>query len=148
MVFYKNLLLIEDDTDDQEFFLEIIYAIDTTIHCTIAHNGKKALQHLLSVTTTPELIFLDLNMPVMNGYEFLRCLTKDKKYEAFAHIPVVVLTTSTVEAEKCKEAGAAFYLIKPPSFEQLYIMLSTVLTRDVAKDTVQLRKLIKAKTRL
>jgi CheY-like chemotaxis protein len=144
MVLYKSLLLIEDDKDDQDFFLEIIESIDTTIACTIAQNGKKALQYLLSESTTPELIFLDLNMPVMNGYQFLHCLFKEKKYETFAYIPVVVLTTSHYEAEKCKEAGAAFYLIKPQTCDQLFFTLSTVLTHDVLNDTVNLRKLIKA----
>jgi CheY-like chemotaxis protein len=143
MVFYKNILLIEDDPDDQEFFLEILHSIDPLIHRCVVPNGRTALKYLRTTEPSPQLIFLDLNMPVMNGYEFLQCLFHDKVYQAYKNIPVIVLTTSKHEAKKSKEAGATFYLVKPPSVEQLRIMLSTVLTHDVAQDARMLQKLIK-----
>jgi CheY-like chemotaxis protein len=139
MTNYKNLLLIEDDKDDQEFFTEVLSGVYHSVSCEIASNGHKALQLLPTLSTVPDLIFLDLNMPVMDGREFLRLIKTDAMYAAFSHIPVVILTTSGLDKQKCYELGACLYITKPTSINAFRDILKHVLSRDVVKDSEILR---------
>jgi CheY-like chemotaxis protein len=69
----RIVYMIDDDIEDQEIFLEILGEIDVSIKCLNFFNGSDALDQLLSKgTILPDFIFIDLNMPVMNGYEFLK----------------------------------------------------------------------------
>src|SRR4051812_40422549 len=115
---YKNLLLIDDDEDDQEFFLTALGNIDSSIKCTVFDNGRKALEKLCDKTVTPDIIFLDLNMPAMSGQEFLM---EVKKIDIIKDIPVVILTTSSHPGTKqlTKDLGAAEFVSKPERFEDL-----------------------------
>lgn len=90
--------------------------IDASLICQIARNGKEALRILDALDTLPDLIFLDINMPVMNGLECLKKLRSDSKYD---HIPISMLTTSFNEAEHARKLGADLFLTKPPSFREL-----------------------------
>ncbi len=67
----NKIFLIDDDEDDQLMFKEVIESINPTLHCETATNGKIALNKLKVGTALPHIIFLDLNMPVMNGFDFL-----------------------------------------------------------------------------
>ena len=87
----KNIFLVEDDEDDQQFFQEAITDIDNTICLKLAVNGLDALNKLGSMSILPDLIFMDINMPLMNG---LDCLVKLKSNAQFKNIPVVILSTS------------------------------------------------------
>jgi len=89
----KNIFLVEDDEDDQQFFKEAIKDIDETICLGLAVNGVDALAKLGSMSILPDLIFMDINMPLMNG---LDCLKKLKSLVKFQNIPVVILTTSSI----------------------------------------------------
>ena len=71
MAEYKKLLLVDDDIEDQEIFLSVIEKVSPSIECQTAINGAEALQLLLSKKVHPDVIFLDLNMPLMNGKQFL-----------------------------------------------------------------------------
>lgn len=66
----SKIFLIDDDLDDQLMFKEVIESINPTLHCDTATNGKAALDTLKLSLPLPGMIFLDLNMPIMNGYEF------------------------------------------------------------------------------
>jgi CheY-like chemotaxis protein len=121
-----RILLVDDDADDQLFFLEAISAIDKTLHCDVASNGIEAIDHLNKMPPAPSLIFLDLNMPKMNGYE---CLERIRQICGFNKIPVVIFTTSgnPREAERTKSLGADIFLTKTSDFKKLQLRLNEIL---------------------
>eukprot|EP01035_Chromulina_nebulosa_P054372 gene54372-74484_t len=73
----KSILLVEDDKDDQEFFIEAIKDIENVTLYFVANNGKEALDKLRNSKVLPDLIFTDINMPVMNGIECLTAIIED-----------------------------------------------------------------------
>jgi CheY-like chemotaxis protein len=123
-----KILLIDDDRDDQVNFCRCIYEIDTSIECLLAGNGGEALLHLKAVTQRPGLIFLDLNMPLMDGYEYLSEIRAQRIYD---DIPVVIFTTSndSADMEKARMYGIAGYLVKPASMEELKRELEAILRK-------------------
>src|SRR6266542_272203 len=118
MIKAKNIFLVEDDEDDQQFFIDAIKEIDNSICLYPAKNGVEALAKLNNMNTLPDLIFMDINMPLMNGLE---CLSHLKKHIQFKKIPVVILTTTSngLERERARVIGANFFLLKSCDFSLL-----------------------------
>lgn len=133
---YKNILFVEDDAEDQEFFVETLKAVDADVIYSIAQNGKQALDELAAIRPLPQIIFLDLNLPVIDGFQFLELI---KGNELYAAIPVVVLTTSIFHAQKSFALGASLYFTKPQSVAAYTKILTTVLNSDVKKDAEAIR---------
>jgi CheY-like chemotaxis protein len=123
---YKNILLVDDDEDDQEIFLTALEKVNHSIHCTALDNASIALNMLLEKQLNPDLIFLDLNMPVMNGQQFL---TEIKKELLLKDIPVIILSTSSHKAtiQLTKELGAMDFISKPDNFNALVNTLKATL---------------------
>jgi CheY-like chemotaxis protein len=123
----KNLtvFIIDDDDDDKEMFCEVIADISDCTACMSAANGQEALRLLQNVDKLPDFIFLDLNMPRMNGKQ---CLSQLKKDERLAPIPVIIYSTSRLQAEReeTKELGAKGFLTKPNSAKQLKKELESI----------------------
>jgi CheY-like chemotaxis protein len=113
----KRIMLIDDDPDDQIFFRDAVHAIFPDLFCEITSTCKEALK-LLEIPPNPDFIFMDLNMPVMNGFECLAYLKKQKQY---SDIPVVIFTTSKNpnDITKTKALGAKWYMTKPDDFNIL-----------------------------
>jgi CheY-like chemotaxis protein len=124
---YKNLLLIDDDEDDQEIFLTALEKVNQSIHCIALDSAVEAMQKLENGQINPDLIFLDLNMPIMNGQQFL---VEIKKEESLKNIPVIILSTSSHKAtiELTKELGAIDFFSKPDKFEDYISLLSSVIS--------------------
>jgi len=124
---YKNILLIDDDEDDQEIFITALEKVDLSISCITLDNAREALQLLNTGKINPELIFLDLNMPVMSGQQFLHEIKKDLELST---IPVVILSTSSHVStiRQVKESGAQDFYSKPDKFEDMINILKSVLT--------------------
>ena len=124
----NRILLIDDDVDDQLYFRDAVIEVNPLIQCKIVSNGREALQQM-EISPPPDLIFLDLNMPIMNGYEFLSSV---KKSTRFSEIPVVILTTSKshVDIEQSKRLGASLFFTKPSNFNALVTKLKDVLSLD------------------
>jgi CheY-like chemotaxis protein len=122
----KSLLLIDDDKDDQYIFKDAVRAIDSRLVVDTAPNGKVALEMLNSTLTYPYLTFLDLNMPVMDGYEFLRHV---RKSETLKKLPVGIVSTSSslADMKTTKMLGARFFLTKPNDFKLLCDKLAQIL---------------------
>ncbi len=129
----NKLFLIDDDLDDQFFFKEVIESINPTLHCDTATNGKIALDKLKVGASLPDIIFLDLNMPVMNGFDFLIQIKKENQLNK---IPVCIFTTSNIlrDKELTKEFGAQFFLTKPNDFQVLRKKLQQILSADFSTD--------------
>lgn len=106
----KNVLLVEDDSDDQDFFINAISQIDNAVLQHVSPNGIDALNSLLHSATLPDLIFMDINMPMMNGIE---CLAEIVKNPYLKKIPVVMLSTSRQQIELTRSMGAVAFIEKP-----------------------------------
>ena len=124
-----TLLIVDDDADDQELFVEAAAEIDPKIHCLCAYNGEEALQMLNTTTALPQIIFLDLNMPRMNGRQ---CLNELHKKNEWVEIPVVIYTTTRRKEDESelKNMGAVCFLTKPNSFDGIRKVISLALKKD------------------
>jgi CheY-like chemotaxis protein len=129
----NKIFLIDDDEDDLLMFKEVMESINPGMHCETATNGKIALDKLKKSTSLPEIIFLDLNMPVMNGFDFLIQIKKENKLKK---IPVSIFTTSNNlrDKELTKEFGAKCFLTKPNDFQELRKQLQQILAADFSTD--------------
>lgn len=113
-----NCLLIDDDPDDQEIFCMALEEIGKRIKCMFANDGVDALNKLKENNVLPDFIFIDMNMPRMNGNE---CLAKIKEESHLKAIPVYMYSTSA-EPEAVAETqrlGAAGFIVKPTSVSEL-----------------------------
>ena len=115
---FLHIFLIDDDEDDKEMFCEVLKEINPCFSCIISSGGVQALQMLENQVLMPDLIFLDLNMPRMNGKQ---CLMKIKKMEKYSSVPVIIYSTTKVEDEimETKKLGAEDFMVKPNSMRQL-----------------------------
>jgi CheY-like chemotaxis protein len=119
-------LLIDDDIDDQEIFMLALKDIGENIKCTLANNSADALKILReSEPGFYGVIFLDLNMPRVNGRQ---CLAEIKKIPAYQKVPVVIYTTSSDPKDKIetKQLGASDFISKPSNIDLLAKWLSNI----------------------
>jgi len=132
MTLPKVVLFIDDDADDRAIFGEATSLIDPSVERLYTTNGLEALQLLQQLqregSPLPDLIFLDINMPVMNGLE---CLAQLKKIEALRFIPIIICSTSiyTGDQQQCKALGADFYLVKPNTLLKMSTALQFVFSK-------------------
>lgn len=127
-----RLLLVDDDPDDRAFFIEAAREVDEHIECITANDGQKALELLRgSLNALPDIIFLDIRMPLLNGK---KCLAELKKDDTLKHIPVVIYTTSKLveESVELKKMGAAHFISKPPNADEIYYLVSLVIEEHLA----------------
>ncbi len=119
------ILYIDDDPDDRETFVEALGSIDSDIQCITLEDGLRALSYLES-NKLPDVIVLDINMPLMNG---ITCLSEIKGNKETSHIPVVMFTTSNnqKEMEECKKLGAYKCILKPSTDADLKLQLTSLL---------------------
>jgi len=113
---FDPILLVEDDQLDVITLKRALKEIKATNPLYIKNNGEEALEFLRDPTTPkPLLILLDLNMPRMNGLEFLKILKADADW---CQIPVVVMTTSQEEQDRLVsfQLSVAGYIIKPLTY--------------------------------
>lgn len=122
----KTFLLADDDPDDVALFREALCIIDPSIVFHFAQDGRAALERLSDKNLEePDIIFLDINMPIMNGWE---CLAKLKLSDLYNYIPVVIYSTASYrkEIEKAFDMGAFCFFTKPTDFDQLIINLRAI----------------------
>ena len=118
----KPFMLIADDDEDDIYLMQSAFREShLTVKVDFVQNGLQVLTYLDKIqedNPLPDLIVLDLNMPMLGGRETLVRLKEDLRY---SKIPVAILTTSISEEEKahCLEIGAALYLFKSPGFDKI-----------------------------
>jgi CheY-like chemotaxis protein len=122
-----SILLVEDEPADAYLVREAFRENHILVDIHHAQDGVEALDYLgaLKGQPLPDLILLDLNMPRMDGRQFL---AEVKKIDAFASIPVVILTTSDVERDTVSayRLGAAGYIVKPVDVDQFIKIISVL----------------------
>jgi two-component system, chemotaxis family, response regulator Rcp1 len=117
-----DILLVEDNAGDVRLTQEVLKTSKVRNNLIVANNGQEAVNCLrrqgkYAETARPDLILLDLNLPVMDGREVLEKIKDDKDLKS---IPVVILTASKAEEDilKTYNLHANFYVTKPVDLEQ------------------------------
>ncbi|MBY0243081.1 MAG: response regulator [Burkholderiaceae bacterium] len=122
----KAILLVEDDQVDIMTILRALKEIHVSNPVVSMENGEAALEWLSRPDCElPCIILLDLNMPIMNGIEFLRLAKQD---ERLRRIPVVVLTTSEEQEDKVRsfDLGVAGYMAKPVDYRRFVEIMRSI----------------------
>lgn len=125
-----NILLGEDDPDDSSLFLQAIDDSNITSCVHVADNGLKLVSRLRNAKDNiPDIIFLDINMPLKNGLE---CLQTIRSEDTFNKVPIIIYSTSknNREIEFCYEKGANYYVVKPFTYKAIVSMISDFCNRD------------------
>ena len=121
-----DILVIEDDQIERMKLKRATSLLEMNHNIIEANNGEEALDLLKDRSNLPDIILLDLNMPKMNGIEFLRTLKKD---EVLKYIPSIVLTTSANPKDVLESyrIGIAGYIIKPLKYEDYVSLVKRTL---------------------
>lgn len=127
-----EIYYVDDDVDDIEIFTEAVKAIEEKLFSKITiytfSEGDNLLKAIRKTEPQNAVIFLDINMPVKNGYQVLTEIRQDEGGN-INHIPVIMYSTSSngSSVDKSYELGAHLYAIKPRSFELLKNIIKQVL---------------------
>lgn len=112
-----SVLIVEDNSIDAHITDAILKNADDRIETTFCTNGETALNYLTNNTSNlPDFVLLDINMPVMDGKEFLQ---KKSSYNEIHDVPVIMLSSSGLQSEKneCLNLGAVSFIEKPLSMQ-------------------------------
>lgn len=121
-----HILYIDDDLEDREIFREAISEIEPSYVCNVATDGSEGMQALENFVVMPDYIFVDVNMPVMNGRQFLEQV---KNIPGFRSIPVIMYSTTSYTQERNEyfRLGARDVLVKPNTFTEICDLLKSVI---------------------
>jgi len=128
----KSVLHLEDDKDDQQMLKEVLTSINPDLHIHTAGSGDEGwnlLQHLRSSDRLPHLVIVDLNMPGMDGKQFIK---KVKSDDVFTPIPLVIFTTSSSPMDRlfAESVGVKLFtkpLSEPEFFESVKVIVEDLL---------------------
>ncbi len=134
-----QIILVDDDTDDRLLFEEAFNELDSGENLTIFKDGREILDYLYTTTEIPDIVFLDLNMPILGGIDILREIRKDEKYQKLS---VVIYSTSSAEKdiEDSLIAGANIYVKKTNDFETLKETLRKVIKMNWQFQSAELNR--------
>jgi CheY-like chemotaxis protein len=121
-----KIILAEDDQDDQELFMEALNATEVPSEVITVENGEELVNTLKDpAEPKPDIVFIDINMPVKGGKEALEEIKSDKELK---EIPAVMLSTSNnpKDIEETFNKGANLYVQKPSSFTGFILILKKV----------------------
>lgn len=121
----KLILLVEDNSDDEELTLRALKKSQVPNQVVVARDGAEAVSILFDKDVQPQVVLLDLNLPKLDGLEVLRRI---RAHEPTKHLPVVVLTSSKEDKDIARsyQLGANSYVRKPVDFKQFIDTLNTL----------------------
>ena len=122
----KRIILAEDDADDADIFTDTLADIAKDVKVEVFSDGQMLLDALQNTTDFPDLIFLDLNMPIKNGFQ---CLEEIKKTELWKNVKVIILSTSSYpeQIKRAYDLGADLYFTKSTSYVEFKDTLANCL---------------------
>lgn len=122
---------VDDDSDDREFFGDAIKAVDPQIPYVLLKNGEELLYYLKDTRSLPDYIFIDINMPKMNGYE---CAQEIKSQYFSAEMKIVMYSTAfnPLDIEKFDEEGFK-YIVKQNTLTDLVQSIKQVISPAAVK---------------
>lgn len=111
----QHVFITDDDEDDRLLFQEVVKELPYLVHLSMARDGEEAITMLNQLQELPDLLFLDLNMPIKNG---LDCLQEIKQSKKLKTLPVIIFSTSSYPRtiNQTYDAGAHLYIRKPNDF--------------------------------
>ena len=123
----NSILLIDDDADDQLFFMDALSEINADVSCEITKNGNEALNRL-EKDPLPDIIFLGLNMPVMNGLELRRKIQENSQLRRQS-IPFIFLSTAArpKEVEEAYDLTVQGFFVKASQLAEMEKSLELIL---------------------
>lgn len=142
----KNILIVEDNFINQKVLINLLHLSDMSI--TIANNGQEAVDLVKESKVAFDLVLMDINMPVMDGYTATQMIRLNSKFDA---LPIVAFTALVLDSEiqKMFNSGINAFLSKPLNIGKLYTALSMYLTEiAVAKPIMQELKRVKHKEKI
>lgn len=121
-----NLLLADDDTDDRIFFKDALEELPVTAKLTTVNDGVQLMHFLYKSELLPDVLYLDLNMTRINGFD---CLVEIKMDEKLKQLPVIIFSTSFDKevVSLLHEKGAHFYIRKPAEFSNRKMVIEKLL---------------------
>src|SRR5688572_26464845 len=123
------ILNVDDDSDDREFFSDAIKVVDPEIPCVLFENGEDVLLYLEDTKTLPDYIFIDINMPKMNGYE---CAQEIKSNYLTGETQIVMYSTAFNPVDRAKFEEQGFkYIVKKNSLGELVQSIKGVMSKGV-----------------
>jgi CheY-like chemotaxis protein len=122
------VLIAEDDEDDRMFYETALGEFAERVEFKFVENGRELIDYLSSRDSFPDLIFLSINMPLINGLEALELMRSHPK---FKDLPVVCFTTSSSQEDRnfCLDHGAAFYT-KPDRMSEFSALVQSQIRRS------------------
>lgn len=129
---HKTVLIIDDDQDEHLFIREAIAGEETASAFEFYQSAKLALEHLEQGMLLPDLIVVDINMPIMTGLEFLAAL---RQRPALRHLPVLVHSTTSDPSTRqtCQRLGALAFIKKAMNHRVLMDAIRQVLDTEVSR---------------
>jgi CheY-like chemotaxis protein len=120
------IFYVDDDPDDIEIFVDALKTTHSGISCSTARDGEEALTLLDAAIIPPDLIFIDINMPKVNGLEFLRALRSDIR---FAKIPAIIYSTGLYDLDKIdqEKLGVMKVIKKHSNYRKLCLELRNLI---------------------
>jgi CheY-like chemotaxis protein len=130
----KLVFIVDDDPDDRQIVLDALVENHPGLDYLFIPSAEELLLRLGTPgADRPRLILLDLNMPGIKGLQALREIREKK---VFAHIPIVVLTTSTLDKDRelSYELGASCFLTKPYTYKKMVSVANAIVTLWLSED--------------
>ncbi|MEA2047218.1 MAG: response regulator [Campylobacterota bacterium] len=136
----KNILIVEDNLINQKVLTTLLLV--SGIHITIANNGQEAVDIVKESKINFDIVLMDINMPIMDGYTATQMIRLDSKYDT---LPIVAFTALALDSEiqKMFQAGVNAFLSKPLNIGKLYTALAMYLTHHPKKKAT--KKVVESK---
>ena len=134
MKIIKRVLLVEDDRDDQSLFCESLTELNPGFICEMANDGPQALE-MIAQNTFYDYIFIDLNLPKMDGFQVLETIKQTKLVQ---NVPLIILSSTKRQSDidRCYELGATSFFTKPSSFTELVDVMREAFREPLAPQEV------------
>lgn len=128
MVDKKTIWIVDDDSEDREIFRDALSNTGLAYDLKNFENGSAALEEL--DRSVPDILFLDLNMPPLDGYGTLSAIRKHEKFRAIPRIVIFTTSKSKADQDETFRMGASMFLTKPNDFAELKRAISQILQMD------------------
>jgi CheY-like chemotaxis protein len=125
----RTVMIVDDDIDDIDIFIDAVRRVDSSLCCVSAQNGIDAINLLNHGEVHPDFIFVDLNMPKLNGKQFIASL---KQSHAFDDSRIIVYSTSKNERDEAEvlRLGADEFITKPISLDTLCADIARIISDE------------------